>query len=148
MEPISVLKRSPVVILAAIAAAGCGGGGHEGFDIAGSWQGELQQKGMRPFVVTATIHAPRSRAHNTVHYTGIDCGGRWTYLGREDAAYRFREVITRGKSATCKGVGTVTLTPAEDRLRYEFRGGGIVSRGVLSRRVGARPAINPAQFGE
>lgn len=90
MEPVSVIKRAPVVILAAIAAAGCGGGGHKEFEIAGSWRGNLAQKGMHPFVVTATIRAPSPSARNTVHYSGIDCGGRWTYLGREDSAYRFR----------------------------------------------------------
>src|SRR6266540_4820249 len=58
MEPISIIKRCPAVILAAVAAAGCGGGGHEGLDIAGRWQGKLHQKGMQPFVVSAEIRDP------------------------------------------------------------------------------------------
>jgi hypothetical protein len=70
----------------------------------------------------------------TVHYTDIDCGGNWTYLGRDGSAYRFREVIDRGAGGECKGAGVVTLTPvADDRLAYVFRGGGIESRGPLSR---------------
>ena len=120
-------------------------------DIVGKWTGRLHQRGLPSFAVTATIHAPSSRARNDVQYTGIECGGRWMYLGREGESYHFREVITRGRSSTCKGVGTVTLTPTgSGRLRYEFRGGGIVSRGRLSRvvRSDVRPAVNPDQYGK
>jgi hypothetical protein len=43
-------------------------------------------------------------------------------------------VIDRGAGGNCKGVGTVTLTPTPaDRLDYAFTGGGVESRGVLSR---------------
>lgn len=148
MEPVSVIKRAPVVILAAIAAAGCGGGGHKEFEIAGSWRGNLAQKGMHPFVVTATIRAPSPSARKRFTTPESTAAGAGPISGARTPPIGSVEVITRGKSATCKGVGTVRLMPAGDRLRYEFRGGGIVSRGILSRRVGARPAINPAQFGE
>ena len=52
---------------------------------------------------------------------------------------RFREVIRRidGRQGKCKGLGTVTLVPLTgDRLGYRFQGGGVVSRGVLSRVYG------------
>jgi hypothetical protein len=105
-----------------------------GFEIEGQWRGELQQKGLKPFQVDATIGNLDEPKQNTVHYTGIDCSGNWTYEGRDGDAYTFREVIDRGEGGDCKGVGTVTLTPAGDeRLDYVFRGGGIESRGVLSR---------------
>lgn len=105
-----------------------------GFEIKGTWQGRLEQKQTKPFRVTATIGSLDDPRLNTVSYTGIDCRGHWTYLGRSGLAYRFREVIDRGKSKACKGSGAVTLSPTPDgRLEYRFRGGGVTSEGVLTR---------------
>ena len=122
---------------------GCGGSGDDGTSnttaapspVTGGWRGQLHQKGLPPFTVTATIASPTGSAGNSVHYTGIDCSGRWTYLSSTGSSYRFREVIDRGKGGKCKGVGVVTLTirSASGRLGYEFRGGGVVSRGTLRR---------------
>lgn len=104
------------------------------FQILGTWGGELHQKDLDPFRVKAAIGDLADPTANTVHYTGIDCGGNWRFLGRDGSAYRFREVIDRGAGGDCKGVGIVTLTPSSaDELDYEFRGGGIESFGVLSR---------------
>lgn len=104
------------------------------FALIDSWHGQLTQKKLQPFEVTATIRSLSSGKRNTVHYTGIDCSGNWTYLGRTNGVFRFREVISRGKSSSCKGVGTVSLTPkGSDQLGYVFRGGGVSSTGVLSR---------------
>jgi hypothetical protein len=121
--------------------AGCGDddeGDESGvpeYDITGTWSGELTQKGLDPFQVTATIGSLDDPSQNTVHYTGIDCGGNWTYLERAGSAFRFREVIDRGKGGECKGKGTVTLTPFDaNGVDYQFRGGGIISAGVLKRR--------------
>ncbi len=55
-------------------------------------------------------------ARNTVHYTGINCSGHWTYLGKRHGSYRFREKITSGKGRKCKGTGTVTLIPKKPNL--------------------------------
>jgi hypothetical protein len=105
-----------------------------GFDIIGTWKGTLRQKGLKPFRVTATIRSLENERRNSVAYTGIDCAGGWTFQGLEGDTYRFREVIDRGRGGNCKGVGTVTLTPTPaDRLDYTFTGGGVESRGVLSR---------------
>jgi hypothetical protein len=84
--------------------------------------------------VTARIGDLRDQASNTVHYTGIDCGGNWTYLGRSGEDYRFHEVIDRGAGGSCKGSGLVTVTPeSEANVTHRFRGGGIVSSGDLIR---------------
>jgi hypothetical protein len=89
---------------------------------------------MKPFRVTATIGSLDEARDNSVTYTGIDCSGTWKFLDRAGDAYRFREVIDRGAGGSCKGVGTVTLTPTpEGQLDYEFRGGGVTSHGVLIR---------------
>jgi hypothetical protein len=104
----------------------------EEFEIAGDWRGQLQQQGLDPFVVTAKITG--AEGPNTVHYTGIDCSGDWTYEGRTGDSYSFNERIDRGKSDKCKGSGTVTLSvESADELGYEFRGGGVESRGTLER---------------
>ena len=90
---------------------------------------------MRPFRVEADIRSLRPPGRNTVAYTGIDCRGGWTYLGESGGEYRFREVIDRGRGGKCKGEGEVSLRRRPDgRLDYEFRGGGVESSGVLSRR--------------
>jgi hypothetical protein len=105
------------------------------FTILGRWKGRLHQRGLAPFTVTATIRGFDALSRNTVHYTGIDCSGHWTYLFRTGGSYQFREVITSGKGGTCKGVGRVTLTRVDAKhVRYVFRGGRVVSRGVLTRR--------------
>jgi hypothetical protein len=103
--------------------------------VAGGWTGRLHQRGLPAFTVTARIVSPTGSAGNEVHYTGIDCSGQWTYLDSDGATFRFREVIDRGRGGKCKGVGVVALSPEQSgkRLEYEFRGGGVVSRGTLHR---------------
>lgn len=116
-------------------ASGCGDdevASHD-FEIRGEWRGRLEQQGLKPFEVQATIRSFRKSADNPVHYTGIDCSGNWTFLSQGVKDYRFREVIDRGGGGTCKGVGTVRLIPDGDFLEYRFRGGGVESHGVLSR---------------
>jgi hypothetical protein len=99
------------------------------------WAGELRQKGRKPFEVEARIVSLERSKQNVVRYTGIDCSGTWDYLGASTTAYRFREVIDRGKSKQCKGKGTVELTPlSQNGVDYMFRGGGVTSRGELKRR--------------
>jgi hypothetical protein len=146
--------------LAAALFAGCGSSDNStsssttssvpGFQIIGSWSGELHQKGLQPFRVTSNIRDLRDPAKNTVRYTGINCGGNWTYLGvgvvnsggtgeaeaTSTSIYRFREVINRGAGGSCKGVGHVTMTPrGPDTVAYAFKGGGVESRGQLTRSV-------------
>jgi hypothetical protein len=107
--------------------------------ILGRWQGRLHQRGLKPFTVTATIRGFDALSRNTVHYTGIDCSGHWTYLTRSGRSYQFREVITSGRGGKCKGIGRVTLTQVDANHAGDvFRGGGVVSRGVLTR-VKRRP---------
>jgi hypothetical protein len=106
------------------------------FEITGDWRGRLNQKGLKPFAVRATIASLARSKQNTVHYSEINCSGTWDYLGASVTAYRFREVIERGEGGKCKGVGTVELTPlTDDRLDYAFNGGGISSEGVLTRQA-------------
>lgn len=102
--------------------------------LVGRWSGELRQAGLPPFRVEAEIRSLGPSARNSVSYSGIDCAGRWTYLGAPRDQYRFREVIDRGRGGNCKGVGEVTLRREGERLRYTFRGGGVKSSGTLSRR--------------
>ena len=148
---LSTLAIALLLILAALtpgALTGCGGdsspgeetigtaavSGSAGDEIKGSWEGELRQRGLKPFRVRATIASLEKPGDNTVHYTGIDCGGHWSYISRDGHTYRFHEVIDSGEGGKCKGTGTVTLTPtAMDTLEYTFVGGGIESRGVLTR---------------
>jgi hypothetical protein len=135
-----------VVLLAAGALAACGGGGAGGTgpgaarppaSVIDSWQGRLHQRGLRPFTVRAVVRSLRDSGANRVWYSGIRCSGNWSYLGRRGRAFRFREVIRRGHGGKCKGVGTVTLAPAPaGRPGYRFQGGGVVSRGVLTRTAG------------
>lgn len=116
------------------AAATTTGSEIPGFAIEGTWSGELQQAKLKPFTVTATIGSLADPAQNTVSYSGINCGGNWTYLGRDGTAYRFREVINRGKGGNCNGKGIVRLNPFDaNGVDYDFQGGGVRSAGVLAR---------------
>ncbi len=145
-----MLPRIVLGTLLAVAIASCGddasedsaapsGGEKTTFELTGRWRGQLEQQGLAPFTVTATIRSLDGEAPNTVSYSEIDCSGTWRYLGRRKGSFRFHEVIDRGRGEVCKGAGTVTLTPADsDRLGYVFEGGGVESRGVLSR-VGSSP---------
>lgn len=106
--------------------------------VIGHWHGTLDQKGIKPFPIRVTIASATDPKRNPVHYGGeIDCSGTWTYLDAEGPDVRFRERINSGAGDKCKGVGTATVAPlngsGSDRLRYEFSGGGIESRGVLGR---------------
>lgn len=134
------MRRLPVpagLLVLACLASGCGGGSDEGASKpppfpAGRWQGALAERGLRPFQIRVEIRSRTDSARNHVAYTGIDCGGNWAYLGRRGPDFRFREVIDRGRGGECKGVGLVILRyVSEDRLRYEFRGGGVASSGFI-----------------
>ena len=110
---------------------------------AGRWQGRLAQRGLLPFGVSVTIRPPGAGGPSRVRYNGIDCSGRWTFLGRGGRQYRFRELIDRGAGGDCKGTGIVTLRYiSRDRLRYEFRGGSVASSGFIRRR-GSTPGAYP-----
>jgi hypothetical protein len=149
---LSPVRRIVPAVLAVlvVAGSGCGADGEmstsasEKADsaILGHWIGTLHQKHIGFFKVRATIGSLDDPQQNRVSYTGIDCGGNWTFLGSHGSVnrtYRFREVIDRGRGGNCKGVGIVTLLALGDRrpthVRYEFRGGGVVSEGMLARRA-------------
>jgi hypothetical protein len=84
-----------LVLLSAIGAlliAGCGDGDNssdvtaagEGItrQISGRWTGTLHQKGLKPFEIAADIGAD---GEARVAYTGIECGGEWTFEGVADS---------------------------------------------------------------
>jgi hypothetical protein len=135
------LTRAAVATAAVLAAlaAGCGDDDEPAqaperasppAELRGTWGGRLTQRDLDPFRVRVTIEGPDG---NPVRYSGLDCSGTWHYLGPRGDSFRFRETIDAGRSDTCKGVGVVTVTPAGGRLRYDFRGGGVESMGLLSR---------------
>jgi hypothetical protein len=140
-----VLVRRLITLFPVVAllVAGCGGSNDDstastatpaGFNrLLGSWTGEVHQAGLAPFRVVVGITSPTDPLPNPVHYSGIDCAGNWTYLGRAGIGYRFREVIDRGAGGNCKGVGEVLVTPDAGVLDYEFKGGGIESQATLFR---------------
>jgi hypothetical protein len=131
--------------LAAIALAGCGNSNDgettattvsaDTKPIAGDWTGTLTQKGLPPFRIAVSINGTGT---GVVAYTGINCGGIWTAGTKHSAGYEFTEQIEFGSGGSCKGTGTVDLTPSGSRLAYTFAGGGITSRGVLSRTTARR----------
>ena len=99
---------------------------------AGRWRGALAQRGLKPFQIRVQIRSRTNSARNRVAYSGLDCAGTWTYLGRRGPDFRFREVIDRGRGGECKGSGTVILRYiSAQRLRYEFRSGGVASSGFI-----------------
>lgn len=158
-----------IAVAIPLTGAGCGddGGGEgaaapssEGAWVLGAWTGELQQRGMSPFRVRATVRSLDDAQLNDVRYSGLDCRGTWAPLGAEGPSFRFRETITSGRSDRCKGVGTVSLRrePAHDpgtaasdrgrRLLYLFRGGGVESRGYLRPQGSASAAVDTASAQE
>ena len=144
---------APLVVLLLL-VAGCGGGADAGEpgasgseigltrQISGRWTGTLHQKGLRPFKVAIDLGADSTAE---VAYTGIDCGGEWELDGvgtSNPPRYVFTERIDEGEGGTCRGTGTVSLSPIQDqtpnepaynRLNYSFTGGGVTSRGLLHR---------------
>ena len=104
-------------------------------DITGAWEGEVRQKGLKPFEVRALIRSPEDSRQSTVHYSGIDCSGTWTVLNVKGKTVSFLESIERGEGGDCEGTGKVEITPepGEARLAYEFRGDGAASSGTLHR---------------
>ena len=104
-------------------------------DISGAWEGELEQKGLKPFHARAVIRSPEDSRQSTVQYTGIDCSGTWTVMDVKGETVNFLERIDSGEGGECEGTGRVEITPepGEERLAYEFRGGGVESSGTLHR---------------
>ena len=111
---------------------------------AGRWQGRLAQRGRLPFGISVTIRPPAEEGPSTVRYNGIECSGRWRFLGRNGEDFRFRELIEVGAGGGCGATGVVTLRYiSRDRLRYELRGSGAPISGFLRRR-GSIPLPPPA----
>ena len=135
--------------------AGCGGGDSSGTEdaalpIAGDWTGTLEQKGLAPFRIAVQIEASGT---GRVAYTGIECGGVWDIhdiLSSLPPQYEITERINQGAGGECKGSGAVSLQPEssshDSRLRYEFTGGGVTSRGLLHRTdsAGLKPVFDEA----
>lgn len=103
--------------------------------IEGTWRGTLKQAGSADFQIRADIASLTDPARNIVRYGApIDCAGTWRYTGAQGDAATFEETIDSGAGGKCKGTGTVRLELlSADRLSYAFSGGGVQSRGVLSR---------------
>jgi hypothetical protein len=130
-----------VLVVVALATAGCGGSDENSTStaatkggstrrIVGQWAGTLTQAGLPPFHVAALIFSGAGR----VAYTGIDCAGDWKLDsgGDSSGSYVFTETINQGAGGVCKGTGKVHLENfAPKRLRYSFEGGGVTSQGIL-----------------
>jgi hypothetical protein len=142
----------PLLAVTGLLIAGCGGSNGNGtgsdtgqpasvrpIHVLGGWKGVLHQAGIAPFTVTVVIASLHDSSANHVDYTGINCGGHWSFLGTAGPAYRFQEVIDQGVGGNCKGVGEVSVTPrpagnlVSNKLDYAFRGAGVESSGVLHR---------------
>lgn len=106
--------------------------------ILGEWTGTLHQQGSPAGTVSFQIRRVGSSSPTgAVSYPGLGCQGRWTFLGldRAGTAFRFREVITRGASEACKGVGIVRLTVVNGRtLAYRWTDGHLISAATVARR--------------
>jgi hypothetical protein len=134
------MKRLLPLFAALLLLAGCGedeGTTPESGDpiasVAGDWEGTLDQKDMPPFPIEVTIASASDREENVVSYGGtIDCSGTWRYIEHHGATVLFEEVIASGEGGNCKGRGRVRVTPSHGDLDYQFRGGGVVSRGRLA----------------
>jgi hypothetical protein len=126
-----------------VVAIGCGNGSDETSSgggplldsIHGEWAGTLHQADTKPFPIRVRIESATDPGENVVHYGGeIGCGGTWQYLSGNESSAQFRETIDRGAGGRCKGSGTVTLTShTGGQLKYSFEGGGVESRGLLTR---------------
>jgi hypothetical protein len=147
-------RRHSLLALGIVVLAGCssngsaseepGQGTNQGISrqIAGRWTGRLHQQGLRPFDIAVRIG---TNGLARVAYTGIECGGDWTFSRVTTTAppqYRFIETIEEGAGKKCKGTGKVDLSPIQNntpnepaytRLGYRFTGGGVTSAGVLHR---------------
>jgi hypothetical protein len=141
---------SLVALAALFAFSGCGGGSSDGehtknSDLEGNWGGRLTQKDLPPFEMAVKFGAG---SDTRVAYTGIECGGTWTGEGAllsNPPIYLFREQIDSGSGGACKGTGRVSLDPDKPctgpkneichytRFDYRFDGGGVSSKGALTR---------------
>jgi len=117
-------------------------------ELVGDWSGGLKQTGLPSFRVAVRFdQGGLDGRPPAVAYTGIECGGTWTWEGTGESnppTYVFEEEIDQGSGGECKGSGRVEIHPAEPcrkpaanecdyrRLRYRFSGGGVTSTGVLT----------------
>jgi hypothetical protein len=111
--------------------------------ILGDWSGTLHQQGAAAGEVSFRIHRfGSSTPTGRVSYRGLDCSGRWTFLGLDRTAtvFRFREQITHGASRVCKGVGIVRLRPLGGRtLAYRWTDGHLISAATVTRHAVSKP---------
>lgn len=105
-------------------------------ELVGTWRGTLHQLGHEAGTVTFRISRPGSSSlQGRVRYSGLGgCSGRWAFLYSPGTTFVFSERITSGASATCKGLGRVTLRVLDrDTLAYRWTDGALTSRAIASR---------------
>jgi hypothetical protein len=90
--------------------------------VLGTWTGKVaQNKGSTGYTVVMTISANAAETD----YPELKCGGKLTRVGAANGYVFFTETITRGgKSSGGNCIdGTITVTPASDKLIWGWIGG-------------------------
>jgi hypothetical protein len=104
--------------------------------VTGTWTGMVQQnKGQSGYSVVMTITANSAETD----YPELKCGGKLTRVGAANGYVFFTETITRGKDSGGSCIdGTITVTPAGERLVWGWVGGykgeTYVAWGTLTRK--------------
>jgi hypothetical protein len=85
--------------------------------VLGTWTGKVaQNKGSTGYTVVMTISANAAETD----YPELKCGGKLTRVGAANGYVFFTETITRGGNCID---GTITVTPASDKLIWGWIGG-------------------------
>ncbi|MFC4906341.1 serine/threonine-protein kinase [Actinomadura gamaensis] len=88
---------------------------------AGTWSGQVLQSDGKVLPVTLTL--PEGGTVGHVDYPAQRCSGDETLTGRTSGAMVLRENITAGADK-CVPTGTLTLTPRQDGLYFDYYGVG------------------------
>jgi hypothetical protein len=110
--------------------------------LAGHWQGDgSDDSGQRYELEIAIGRDGRASFEYALRDASLVCTGSLTLLGREDDAFVYRDVLTRGP-VSCPSYGRVALKPRGDGtwLTYDRFGGGLALRGELR---GFRLTVKP-----
>lgn len=90
----------------------------------GSWDGNVFQRGSRPYTVFMSLHADHgSTSIGEISYPELDCGGRLELVAASSGVLQVNEILTYGLSK-CVGGGIIVIEmSSSNRARWRWTNG-------------------------
>ena len=87
-------------------------------DISGTWEGDINQRGARPYSGIFSFSVADSNIVGKSQYPELNCGGELQLLSMDNQTYKFQETITYGTSRCISGLTKVFFLTSPTTINY------------------------------